>query len=91
METQEKNPIITDLLDKCNLNWSVRQEGIMTTSGLEIEDRMAIVREDTNFVFPDVRSGGYHPFQNYDFMDLLYKVSGMKPEEWCSCVYSVKV
>ena len=80
MQTQEKNPIITDLLDKCNLNWSVRQEGIMTTSGLEIEDRMAVVREDTNFVFPEVRSGGYHPFQNYDFMDLLYKVSGMKPE-----------
>ena len=80
METQEKNPIITDLLDKCNLNWSVRQEGIMTTSGLEIEDRMAIIREDTNVVFPEVRSGGYHPFQNYDFMDLLYKVSGMKPE-----------
>jgi hypothetical protein len=78
METLEKNPEIVDLLETCNLNWSVRQEDVQTTSGLIIQDRMAIVRDDNDYVFPEIRSKGYHPFQNYELMDLLFKVSGMK-------------
>lgn len=65
---------VRTMLEKSKLDWKVRTEGIQTVSGLEIPSGMAIVREDTKKVL-SVRGDGYHPFQNEDMMELLYRVS----------------
>ena len=69
------NEQVKTLLDKTNLNWTVRQEGTQTTSGIIIPNEKAIVREDTNTIV-GVHSDGYQPYQNYELMDLLHQVSG---------------
>jgi phage/plasmid-like protein (TIGR03299 family) len=69
------NEQVKTLLDKTNLNWSVRQEDIQTTSGIIVPNKKAIVREDTNSIV-GVHSDGYVPYQNHELMDLLHQVSG---------------
>ena len=69
------NEQVKTLLDKTNLNWSVRQEDIQTTSGISIPNKKAIVREDNNMIV-GLHSDGYQPYQNYELMDLLHQVSG---------------
>ena len=64
------------LLDQTNLNWNVRTESIQTESGITIEDKIALVREDTNDIV-GVHSSGYRPFQNQELFELLDKVSNM--------------
>ncbi len=66
---------ITEILDKCDLNWTVRTEPIQTMSGIPINERIAIVREDTNMAFSEIMSDGYYPYQNHELMELLDKVS----------------
>lgn len=56
------------------LDWTVRTEGIQSISGIEIPDSMCIVRNDTNKVL-SIRGEGYHPYQNEDLMELLFRVS----------------
>jgi hypothetical protein len=70
----EQNSRITELLDKSNLNWKVRTECIRTESGIILDVYSAIVRDDTNTPL-SVRSDGYHPYQNYQLMELLERVS----------------
>ena len=65
---------IKEFLDQSNLNWSVRQEAIQTESGIIVNGSLAVVREDTNQVL-SVMSDGYHPYQNYDLLETLFKVS----------------
>lgn len=69
------NAQVKTLLDKTNLNWTVRQEELQTISGISIPNKKAIVREDNNTIV-GVHSDGYQPYQNYELMDLLYQVSG---------------
>ena len=69
------NEQVKTLLDKTNLNWTVRQENIQTTSGIDVPNKLAIVREDTNTIV-GVHSDGYVPYQNHELMDLLHQVSG---------------
>ena len=67
---------IKTLLDQTNLNWNVRTESIQTESGITIQDKIALVREDTNDIV-GVHSDGYRPFQNQELFELLDKVSNM--------------
>ena len=69
------NEQVKTLLDKTNLNWSVRQEDIQTTSGIIVPNKKALVRDDTNTIV-GLHSDGYQPYQNYELMDLLHQVSG---------------
>jgi phage/plasmid-like protein (TIGR03299 family) len=69
------NAQVKTLLDKTNLNWTVRQEDLQTTSGISIPNKKALVREDNNTIV-GVHSDGYQPYQNYELMDLLHQVSG---------------
>jgi len=70
----EQTNRITDILEKSDLNWGVRTEGITTESGILLEGYSAIVRDDTNTPL-SVRSDGYHPYQNYQLIELLDRVS----------------
>ena len=65
---------IQDLLNQTKLNWSVRTEGLQTSSGIIIPDKISIVREDTLDIL-GIHSNGYVPYQNEQMMELLYKVS----------------
>jgi hypothetical protein len=65
---------INSILDKVGLNWTVKSEKILTESGVPIEGYSAIIREDNQATL-SIRSESYHPFQNHELMDLLYKVS----------------
>ena len=65
---------IQDLLNQTHLNWSVRTEGLQTSSGIIIPDKISIVREDTLDIL-GIHSKGYVPYQNEQMMELLYKVS----------------
>ncbi|NCX05348.1 MAG: DUF932 domain-containing protein [Actinobacteria bacterium] len=69
------NEQVKTLLDKTNLNWSVRQEDIQTTSGIIVPNKKALVRDDTNTIV-GLHSDGYQPYQNHELMDLLHQVSG---------------
>ncbi len=40
------NEQVKTLLDKTNLNWTVRQEELQTISGISVPNKKAIVRED---------------------------------------------
>jgi phage/plasmid-like protein (TIGR03299 family) len=71
----ETNNIET-LLEKVNLNWSVRTEELITTSGIILENNKAIVRDDNNLVL-SVRGKDYHPYQNKELVELLDRVSGL--------------
>jgi len=61
-------------LDKSNLNWTVRTESLTTESGIILDGYSAIVREDTNKAL-SVRGDGYQPYQNYQLIELLDRVS----------------
>ena len=65
---------IQELLNQTNLNWSVRTEGLQTSSGIVIPDKISIVREDDNSIL-GIHSQGYQPYQNEQLMELLFKVS----------------
>jgi len=69
------NEQVKTLLDKTNLNWTVRQENIQTESGIDVPNKKAIVRDDNNMIV-GLHSDGYQPYQNYELMDLLHQVSG---------------
>jgi len=70
----EQTNRITDILEKSDLNWGVRTEGITTESGIVLGGYSAIVRDDTNTPL-SVRSEAYHPYQNYQLIELLDRVS----------------
>jgi hypothetical protein len=70
----EQNNRITNILDQSNLNWKVRTESVTTESGIILDGYSAIVRDDTNTPL-SVRSDGYHPYQNYQLIELLDRVS----------------
>ena len=68
MKTQ--NEMLTDL----GLNWTVTKEPIQTVSGIEIPERIAIMRSDTEKVL-GIHGKNYDPYQNHELMELLHQIS----------------
>ena len=66
---------IESLLGQTKLNWKVRQEGVVTESGIVLPN-IAVIREDTNKVL-GVHSDGYNVYQNEQLLELLDRVSGL--------------
>ena len=73
MEIVENNRV-NQFLDRTGLNWRVRTEGLQTSSGIIIPDKIGIVREDDSTIL-GIHSNGYVPYQNDQMMELLFKVS----------------
>ena len=72
----DQNLRVVDILDKANLNWNVKSEKVTTESGITLDGYSALVREDTNVPL-SVRSESYYPYQNYELVELLDRVSGL--------------
>lgn len=70
------NNRVEEILNKTNLNWTVRSEEIQTESGIIIPDHKALIREDNDHVL-SIRSKTYTPFQNEELVELLDRVSRM--------------
>jgi len=64
----------TEILEKSGLNWKVTQHDIQTVSGIDIPNRMALVREDNGKVL-GIHSKTYDPYQNEELLDLLFKIT----------------
>jgi hypothetical protein len=70
METQ-----IKQILQDSNLDWTVRTEGLKTTdSGIILPDKIAIIRNDTDYPLGDHKFG-YIPIQNEELLEILFKIS----------------
>lgn len=65
----------TELLEQLGLNWRVTKEPIQTVSGIEIPERIAIMRTDTEQVL-GIHGKNYDPYQNHELMELLHQISG---------------
>lgn len=65
----------TELLEQLGLNWRVSKEPIQTVSGIEIPDKIAIMRTDTEDVL-GIHGKNYDPYQNHELMELLHQISG---------------
>lgn len=63
-----------EMLNQTGLNWNVRTEQVMTSSGILVPDRIALVREDTNTVL-GIHTEAYVPYQNEELLELLTKIS----------------
>jgi hypothetical protein len=63
------------ILEKANLDWSVRTERLVTAGSNLMTDNSAIIREDKNVIL-GVHSSSYVALQNSEMMDILDKVSG---------------
>jgi len=70
----EKSSRVQDVLTQTDLNWTVSQQTLTTKSGIEVPNHLAIVRDDTQQVL-SIHGDGYFPFQNYQLVELLDKVS----------------
>jgi phage/plasmid-like protein (TIGR03299 family) len=71
------NDRITQLLEQTNLNWNVVESPIYTKyndTEIQVADKKVLLREDTNDVL-GLHSDGYVPYQNYEMLELLDKVS----------------
>jgi phage/plasmid-like protein (TIGR03299 family) len=64
-----------DMLVKAGLNWTVRSEELQTKSGIDVPNRIALVRDDTNRVL-GIHANGYDAYQNHELLELLYRISG---------------
>lgn len=65
----------TQMLEELGLNWTVSKEPIQTVSGIEIPDKIAIMRADTQKVL-GIHGTSYDPYQNHELMELLHQISG---------------
>ena len=67
----EQNEMLTDL----GLNWTVSKEPIQTVSGIQIPEKIAIMRTDTEKVL-GIHGTNYDPYQNHELMELLHQIGG---------------
>lgn len=65
---------VKEFLSQSDLDWTVRTEKITTESGIDLSGYTAIIREDTNVPL-SIRTESYHPYQNHELLELLYRVS----------------
>ena len=65
----------TEKLEELGLNWEVSKEPIQTVSGIEIPDKMAMMRTDTEMVL-GIHGKNYDPYQNHELMELLHQIGG---------------
>lgn len=72
--TTERNENLVQILNQTDLNWEVRKERNQTASGILL-DTYSTIRSDKNIVLGDKMGKDYQPYQNYDFIELLEKVS----------------
>jgi hypothetical protein len=72
----DQNLRVVEILNKANLNWNVKSEKVTTESGITLDGYSALVRKDTNVPL-SVRSESYYPYQNYELVELLDRVSGL--------------
>ena len=61
------------MLEEIGLNWTVSKQPIQTVSGIEIPDKIAIMRNDTEQVL-GIHGKNYDPYQNHELMELLHKI-----------------
>jgi hypothetical protein len=61
------------MLIGAGLNWTVRSEGLITTTGIDVPKRIALVREDTNTVL-GIHANGYETYQNHELLELLHRI-----------------
>jgi hypothetical protein len=73
---RDQDSRVVEILNKTNLNWNVKSEKVTTESGILLDGYSALVREDTNVPL-SVRSESYYPYQNYELVELLDRVSGL--------------
>ena len=62
-------------LEKLGLNWEVTKEPIQTVSGIQIPEKIAIMRSDTEKVL-GIHGKNYDPYQNHELMELLHQIGG---------------
>jgi len=62
-----------EMLMGAGLNWTVRSEGLITTTGINVPKRIALVREDNNTVL-GIHANGYETYQNHELLELLYRI-----------------
>ena len=74
METANNVLTVQDILNTTNLNWKVREEDVLTASGIIVDSKKAIIRDDTNQVLA-IHGSGYQPYQNEQMAELLYQIS----------------
>jgi phage/plasmid-like protein (TIGR03299 family) len=63
------------MLEEIGLNWTVSKQPIQTVSGIEIPDKIAIMRNDTEQVL-GIHGKNYDPYQNHELMELLHQIGG---------------
>lgn len=63
-----------EILVNTGLDWNVRTEKTQTLSGIELENKVALIREDNNKVL-GLHSDSYGVYQNSQLVDLIQRVS----------------
>lgn len=69
----ENIELVSTILDKFGLRWSVSKQPLMLPDGSETP-YMAVVRDDNNAVFTTCKEG-YTPYQNSELAELLVRIS----------------
>lgn len=63
-----------EVLDTCGLNWTVSKEQLITKGGIEIPDKVALIKSSDNSVL-GVLGTSYQEFQNEEMAELLFQIS----------------
>lgn len=69
----ENIELVSEILDRFGLRWSVSKQPLMLPDGTETP-YMAVVRDDNNSVFTTCKEG-YTPYQNSELAELLVRIS----------------
>lgn len=69
----ENIELVSEILDRFGLRWSVSKQPLMLPDGTETP-YMAVVRDDNNAVFTTCKEG-YTPYQNSELAELLVRIS----------------
>ena len=69
----ENIELVSEMLDRFGLRWSVSKQPLMLPDGTETP-YMAVVRDDNNAVFTTCKEG-YTPYQNSELAELLVRIS----------------
>jgi phage/plasmid-like protein (TIGR03299 family) len=62
-----------EMLIASGLDWKVIPEGLITTSGIIVPKRVALVREDTKKIL-GLHTEGYEIYQNDELLELLHRI-----------------